>query len=119
MDDELKVIVGNRGIRIRGRLLNTQDAWDNLDGIKDLHRTKLIIYQSIDNTDDKDELRSFSKQLTAIEFKLQELWGFPQDIKFHKFWDTPKCRCPRIDNEDSYPFGYYGVSGDCPLHGGR
>lgn len=55
--------------------------------------------------------------LTAIEFKLQELWGFDKDIKFHRFWLAPKCTCAIVDNEDAYPSGYYYINADCPLHG--
>lgn len=53
-----------------------------------------------------------------LEFKLQELWKFPQDPKFHRYQQHIKgCTCPRLDNMDL--FGHdehrYRVS-DCPWH---
>jgi len=51
------------------------------------------------------------------EYRLQALWGFPLDSKYHKFWEMPGCTCPKMDNDDAYPTGYYTRSGDCPLHG--
>jgi hypothetical protein len=76
-----------------------------------------MVYESIKNEKDLDVLKSHANHLTQLEFKLQELWGFSQDAKFHRFWDTPKCKCAKIDNEDAYPTGYYSISGNCPLHG--
>lgn len=54
---------------------------------------------------------------TDLEFRLQKAWGFSQDINFHKFWERPRCTCPKMDNDDTYPYGYYTTSLDCPLHG--
>lgn len=51
------------------------------------------------------------------EFLLQELWGFPKDSKYHKFWEMSGCTCPKMDNDDAYPTGYYTRDGSCPLHG--
>lgn len=114
---DLVVKVGTRGIKLNSRLLDIQDAWDNLDEIKDCHRAKLTIYAAIDVIDDPTEMKEYAKQLTALEFKLQELWGFPKDQKFHRFWETPKCTCAKMDNEDAYPTGYYSINSQCPLHG--
>ncbi len=51
------------------------------------------------------------------EYRLQELWGFPKDPNYHKFWEMSGCTCPKIDNEDSYPTGFYIHTQNCPLHG--
>jgi hypothetical protein len=51
------------------------------------------------------------------EYRLQELWGFPKDPNYHRFWEMAGCTCPKMDNEDAYPTGYYTRSGNCPLHG--
>ena len=51
------------------------------------------------------------------EYQLQELWGFPKDSNYHKFWEMAGCTCPNMDTEDAYPTGYYVRVGDCPLHG--
>jgi hypothetical protein len=115
---DLEVKVGKRGIKINSRLLDIQDAWDNLDEIKTCHEAKLTIYSAIDDIDNPVELREYAKQLTALEFKLQFLWGFPIDANFHRFWDTPKCTCPQMDNDDWYGTSMSYINGDCPIHGG-
>jgi len=112
---KLDVIVGKRGVTINSNLLDIQDCWDNLEAIKDVHRQKLEIYQQIDDTD--EGLPELAAKITQLEFELQELWGFPQDIRFHRFWETPTCECPKMDNSDAYPSGYYSVAANCPLHG--
>ena len=61
--------------------------------------------------------RLYKDAWTANEFALQKLWGFSEDYKFHRFWDMEGCKCPKMDNDDSYPTGYYVTIEDCPLHG--
>ena len=63
------------------------------------------------------DLREWDDICTNLEFRLQKAWGFTQDINFHKFWERPRCTCPKMDNDDNYPHGYYTTSMDCPLHG--
>jgi hypothetical protein len=55
----------------------------------------------------------------SIEFELQDAWHFPRDMNYHRFWDRPRCTCPKIDNEDNWPHGYYTIVTSCPLHGLR
>jgi len=98
------------------RLLDQQNCWTNLDAIKEAHVRKLDLYDALRATDDNGELRKLGDQVTAIEFELQGLWGFTLDAKFHRFWEYPKCQCPKMDNADDYPYMQY-VSGSCPLHG--
>ena len=61
--------------------------------------------------------KQYVEEWTDNEYHLQELWGFPKDSKYHKFWEMAGCTCPKMDNEDAYPTGYYYKSLDCPLHG--
>lgn len=103
--------------KLNKHLLKKQNCFENLQKIKDAHVEKLAIYNKIENTSNIKELKELANLITEIEFKLQELWKFPKNYKFHRFWETPKCMCPKIDNEDAYPHGYYIISADCPLHG--
>lgn len=54
--------------------------------------------------------------LTAIEYRLQQLWNLGVDPKFIRFWRTPGCQCPQLDNEDQYGYGRYVINQGCPLH---
>ena len=98
-------------------LLVTQGVEKNLETIKDLHLAKFKIFDKIENTDDKDELKKYAYELNHIEFNLQEAWGFPRSNNYHKFWLMPKCKCPKMDNEERYPGAFYVVNASCPLHG--
>lgn len=56
--------------------------------------------------------------ITEMEFKLQELWGFPQDNKFHRHWNKIKgCECPDLDNYDALGTGRRYINGNCKWHG--
>ena len=65
----------------------------------------------------KISVKEYLELWTQNEYSLQELWGFPKDPNYHKFWEMAGCTCPKMDNEDAYPTGYYIRVGDCPLHG--
>ena len=105
-----------RHSRLNEGLLNKQDCWDNVPAIIEEHVNKLHIYEAIKKEEDPAALKCYSQNLTDLEFRLQELWGFPKDAKFHKFWWTPKCLCPKADGEDSWGTGYTYINGECPLH---
>lgn len=99
------------------RLLDSQLAWSNLNAIKEAYILKLLIYDMIVIEDDSKMLKSLAMDLTEIEYELQDLWYFSRDQNFHRFWETPKCLCAKLDNEDRYPTGYYSINLSCPLHG--
>ena len=102
---------------INRHLLKKQGVEHNRGLIISLHVQKLFVHSQIKVTDDKIKLKDMAATLTKIEFALQDAWSFPRDENFHRFWLTPKCLCPRMDNEDNYPHGYYTKMSDCPLHG--
>ena len=97
---------------IKQQLLNDTD----LERLKFLHIGKYNLHEQMKNTDDKYLLRMFSRMITDIEFELQRTWKFPMDKNFHRFWYIPKCQCPKMDNNDAYPTGYYVISEMCPIH---
>lgn len=99
------------------RLLDQQNCWSNLEDIKEVHWLKLMFYEMINKTDNPIELKDLVKDVEQCEFELQKLWKFTVDAKFHRWWEYPKCSCPKIDNNDNYPTGYYIIDLSCLLHG--
>ena len=116
-DNTIVVYKGNKILQISENLLTKQDAWDNLERINALHVERLELEDKILDIDDPKVLSTLDVLYSTLELELQEAWGFPMDAKFHKFWNRPKCRCPKMDNNERYPHGRYIVNGDCPLHG--
>lgn len=101
---------------INKKLLDQQMCWNNLDKIKKLHEERYLLYDAMRQEDDPKLLRELDAECQELEYELQELWNFGKDSKFVKFWIRPKCECPKMDNEDAYPYGHYIISGNCPLH---
>ena len=89
----------------------------NVKKIIKLHLKRDALYALMEKTDDAEALKILAKRVTENELDLQDLWKFERNVDFHKFWEMPKCKCPRLDNIDAYPTGYYVKSGDCPIHG--
>ena len=116
-----------------------QERWDSLppgvqESIRSLHVAAQHLVEAIDdmaNTLSAADSSAFNAKQTimmligrlngdleSVEFRLQELWGFKQDAKYHTWWLKPKaCTCPKMDNTDP---AYYGagkiINGDCPIH---
>ena len=113
----------DRSIKINSSLVKQKKINDEtLNKIKELHLSKLKIFDEIENYkietgNDIVILHKLANKLTEIEFQLQELWGFNKDADFHRFWLTPKCICPKMDNEENYGDIYSIISDNCPLHG--
>ena len=119
---DLNVVAGGKIItRINPNMLDHQDCWDRLEEIKELHTVKhYLITEMMEAHKEcmgKEVMNTYANRITECEYKLQEAWGFPRNAKFHKFWELPLCKCPKMDNEDRYPTGMYVYSGDCPIHG--
>ena len=85
----------------------------NLDNLKGCLLEKLKVYDDIQNSED---LTPFYKKLTDIEYNMQLLYGEDEDITFHRFWETPKCTCPKIDNLEIYPSKKPVFDKNCPIH---
>lgn len=118
MDDKFFVYHnGKPNLVLNEGLLRRQDCMENLEAIKAIHQRKLDLYDFIKDENDVSMLKTYAAALSACEFELQKLWKFTADIRFHRFWQTPKCACPQVDNEDRYPTGHYVITADCPLHG--
>lgn len=67
--------------------------------------------------DPECDFEKAAKYYHILQFKLQHEWNFERNINYHRFWELPKCTCPKLDNEDRYPCGYYISNTNCPLHG--
>lgn len=58
------------------------------------------------------------KYIEDLELKLQAIWNFPQDVRYHRYWKAIKgCACPFTDNEDPMFFGRRIINQECPWHG--
>jgi hypothetical protein len=82
-----------------------------------IHRKKDKTILLMEKTMDVPKLRKLAEKITKLEFHLQRLWGFPEDINFHKGWLLPGCSCPSMDWSDAYPHQRV-ISGGCCLHAG-
>jgi hypothetical protein len=89
---------------------------EEISAISDLQQQRRDYYKRMEIAPVVD-LPTWDSKCTELEFQLQKAWGFQQDSKYHKFWERPRCTCPKMDNDDGYPYGYYTISGVCPLHG--
>ena len=103
---------------VNARLFSNQNI--NLEGVKkieNLHKVRNCYLTLMENTDDITNLKKLSKIIEQIDFQLQKLWKFKVDSKYHRFWNLPKCQCPKLDNMDALGTGRKIYSKNCPIHG--
>lgn len=106
-------------IKLNKKLIKKQKlTYKEIKKIHQLHSLKKIVFEWISTTTCKEDLKNLVKIVTELEFSLQRSWKFTEDIKCHKFWEVPKCKCPQIDNNERWPHGYYVINNNCPIHGG-
>lgn len=89
----------------------------NLEALKETHIFKHMLFNSAKATDDPATLKALATLFERVEFEQQRLWGFPQDSKMHRWFDFPKCACPKMDNQDRYGTGFAIINSACPIHG--
>jgi hypothetical protein len=115
---KLKNTFNNKIVNLNQNLISRQGLSDiDVDMIKKLHIVRGCYCNLIENIDDKEDLKSIRDIITQIDFKLQELWNFPQDVIYHRFWELPKCDCPKLDNIDTYGTGHRYINTNCVFHG--
>ena len=103
---------------INSRLVANQGLDSNtVNEINKLHRVRNCYLTLMEEVNDKENLRHFSKIVTQIDFQLQRLWKFKEDSVYHRFWELPKCDCPKMDNMDVYGTGHRYINPNCTLHG--
>lgn len=103
---------------INSRLVANQGLeTDTVVKINKLHVVRNCYLTLIEEVDDKEVLKHFSNIITQIDFQLQRLWKFKEDSSYHRFWELPKCECPKMDNQDVYGTGHRYINPNCILHG--
>lgn len=102
---------------INKELAKRQDlSEETIANIESLHLKRKDYYNRMKIAPDCD-LKEWDRLCEMLEYKLQELWGFPRNSRYHKFWERPRCECCKMDNEDRFGTGYYIINENCPLHG--
>ncbi len=121
MKDKYIIEYLGRTIYLNKDLIEKLDLTDKrVNDIKQLHRQIISCDISITKTvtsGGQAHLDFLLAHWERLQFDLQEAWGFTKDKRYHRFWELTSCNCPKADNEDSYPSGYYFISGKCALHG--
>lgn len=103
---------------INSRLVANQGLdLDTVNNINKLHRVRNCYLTLMEEVNDKQILRHFSDVITQIDFQLQSLWKFKEDSSYHRFWELPKCDCPKMDNQDVQGTGHRYINPNCTLHG--
>lgn len=67
-------------------------------------------------TNDPAQLKTLAKEVQELEYQLQFEWGFSRDHTRHRWFDVPKCTCPKLDNSERLGLDHRIIAGNCPIH---
>jgi hypothetical protein len=102
----------NTGLAQRQKVTDEQ-----LDALKLSHQLRWMLFETAKLTKEPLRLKMLAALFDALEFEQQKLWNFPQDGNYHRFFDFPGCKCPRMDNIDALGTPYKITVENCPIHG--
>jgi len=92
---------------------------ESINKIEELQSVRHQILKFAQDSADKSDhfkLRTMYEFWLRNERALQSLWGFEINDRFIKHWNFPGCSCPKMDNDENYPSGYYIRDKGCPVH---
>ena len=115
--DRYLVKYGKRKMYLNPKFLEMNNAEHNLELIKELFVKKFKLFSRMERASKRETLRKLADMVTENEFEIQKAFNFEPDVNFHRFWELPKCVCPRMDNLDSWGTNYSIMRADCILHG--
>ena len=88
--------------------------------LKELYLSMFKIFEELEEIIQPQRTLLLTKKLEEIEYSMQEIFEFPQNRNFHRYWlKIPTCICPKLDNQDYYGTEYRLIVEDCPVHGNR
>jgi hypothetical protein len=73
---------------------------EQLFSLKEIHIKKYLIAKQIEFSNKIKEQKELAKKFHIVEFELQRAYGYKEDAEFHKFWELPKCICPKKYNDN-------------------
>ena len=105
-------------ININIGLLEKKGKLDNLPELEKIYIELYKVFDEIEHTENRIQIYHLNKSIEDIEFKMQELWGFPVDRNMHRYWyECPKCSCPQYDNYESRGTEFRHYNSECIIHG--
>lgn len=91
---------------------------DQLAALRASHLLRREIFDlAKENVTNTFALEMLANVFTALETEQQKLWNFKPDPNYHRFFDLPGCKCPKIDNAEAVGTSTKIYSNDCPIHG--
>ena len=116
--DGLTIAYKNKNTHLNPVLISLQNLSEaDVSLIKRLHMTRMEIECDMEDAPSEYILKGLYSLWWNVQHLLQDAWKFERNDNFIRFWDVPRCTCPKMDNEENYPLGYYVTNMSCEVHG--
>lgn len=91
---------------------------ENKEEIIRAHRLLQLINENIGDYVSEIGYKRVAQMVEDLDYRLQELWGFPLDKAYHTYWyQINGCTCPKMDNQETLGTGRKWINQSCPFHG--
>jgi hypothetical protein len=90
---------------------------DQVAALQATHFERARIFSAMAATDDPAALLALAREFDLLEFTQQRLWRFAELAEMHRWFDVPKCSCPKHLNHSLMGGPLRAVAVGCPVHG--
>lgn len=115
-EDNKPITVLNKALAKRQNI-----SAEQLLALKFSHQIKHLIFEAATAISEEEhgqlQLKLLAALFDTLETEQQKLWNFPPNPDFHRWFDFPGCKCPKMDNVDLLGIPRNIIALDCPIHG--
>ncbi len=111
-DDGTYITSLNKNLVIKQKL-----SGDKIELLKLSHIQLNLIFKFMETTNNQHNLINLAEMVDNIESIQQLLWGFANNKSMRRWFEVPKCTCPKLDNIDLLSLDNAIISENCIIHG--
>jgi hydroxymethylpyrimidine pyrophosphatase-like HAD family hydrolase len=87
-----------------------------LEDIKDAYIKEHLLALRLKNTYDIEKVDEIVKKHFILFKRFQQLYHYNLNINYYRFWELPKCSCPKLENIKLIGENKRIISPQCVLH---
>ena len=104
-------------MHISPTFLDNTNSWNNVEKLKECYNTKFKLYEQIASCDDSMSIKQIAIEIKDLKMNIQELFNLKRSSDHFRFWEMPKCSCPKMDNAEHWGTAYKIYTQNCIVHG--
>ncbi len=97
-------------------ILKNKLTRDEVKQLIQLHQSKIVLFNEAEKEIDRVKLQALVADLENLEFEIQACSKLRRDKNYHRWFDFPKCTCPKVENEQNLSTAKRVINPNCIAH---